>query len=267
MANPVKRAARATRANRPVRFLARLGFAVNALLHVLIGVVAVSVALGAGGQADQSGALAALAATPGGAIILWVVFVGLLALGLWLIVNAFLSVPREAKKRAVHYVSEIGKGVAYLAVAITTLTFALGGSSDSAQAATSVSASFLASPGGAFLLVLVGAGVVAIGVYFVVKGVTRRFTRDLTLPTGQARRATIALGVFGYLAKGVVLVVVGILFWVAVATFDASKGSGLDGGLKALASLPLGVFILVAVGLGLIAYGLYTAVRARYARL
>lgn len=268
MANVAKQAAQSTRRSRPLRFLVRLGFAVNGLLHALIGIIAISVAVGAGGgEADQSGALSAVAATPGGQFILWVVFVGLAALGLWLIISAFLIGPSDPKKRVLHYLSEIGKGVVYLAVSVTAFTFASGGSSNSAQSATQLSATLLATPGGVFLVVLIGLLIIGIGIYFVVKGASRRFTRDLSLPPGQAGTATVALGVFGYVAKGIVLVVVGILLLVAAATVDPSKSTGLDGGLKALVTLPFGPVILVVIGIGLIAYALYSFVRARYAHL
>jgi hypothetical protein len=263
-------AARTTRNSRVLHFLARLGYAVNGLLHALIGIIAIGVALGVGGgagEADQSGALSTLAATPGGVFILWTVFVGLTALGVWLILNAFLTPPMDTKKRIGHYASELGKGVAYLAVAATTFTFAQGGSSNSAAASSQVSASILSAPGGVFIVLLIGLLVIGIGIYFVVKGVTQRFKRDLNLPSGRAGRATVAIGVFGYVAKGIVLGVVGILFCVAAATLDPSKSSGLDGGLKTLGSLPFGMVILVVVGLGLISYAIYSFVRARYARL
>ncbi|MCU1416004.1 MAG: hypothetical protein JWP32_178 [Schumannella sp.] len=149
MNNPARRVARSSRNNRVLRFLARVGFAVNGLLHALIGIIAISLAVGAGsgGEADQSGALSTLARTPGGVLILWVVFVGLVALGIWLIVSAFVQVPGERKKRPLHYASEIGKGLAYLAVAATTLTFARGGGTDSAKSTTDLSAQLLSSPG------------------------------------------------------------------------------------------------------------------------
>lgn len=265
--NPAKKAAQSARGSRPVRILARLGYAVNGLLHALIGIIAITVATGVGrGEADQSGALSALAGTPGGVFALWAVFVGLVALGAWLILSAFLTVPHD-KKRAGHFVSEIGKGVAYLAVGATSFTYANGGTTSSANSSRHLTASLLSAPGGVFLVILIGLVVAGIGVYFVVKGATRRFTRDLSLPPGNAGQVTVAIGVFGYVAKGIVLVVVGILFCVAAATVDPSKSSGLDGGLRTLATLPFGVAILVVVGAGLIAYAVYSFVRARYAYL
>ena len=58
---------------------ARAGYVVSGLLHLTIGYLAIRIALGVGGgTADQSGALAALAAKPGGIVALWVAAVAFL---------------------------------------------------------------------------------------------------------------------------------------------------------------------------------------------
>jgi hypothetical protein len=253
--------------NTGFRAVARLGFAVNGLLHVLIGAIAISVAVGAGAQtADQSGALGQLAATPGGVFLLWVIVVGLFALALWGLIYGVLM-PQGEDRKASKRVSAAGKAIAYAAVAATALTFANGSSSSSSQSTTSFSATVLSAPGGPFLLVLVGLLVIGIGVYFVAQGARNTFTRDIRVPSGSAGTATRALAKFGYIAKGIALAVVGILFIVGAVTFNPGKATGLDGALKALAALPFGTFILIAVGIGLIAYGVYCGIRARLAKL
>ena len=249
--------------------LARTGYAVNGILHILIGGIAIGVAsgAGAGSGADQSGALGALASAPGGVFVLWVIVVGLAALGIWQLLSAALVREPDTTKRAAHIAGELGKAVAYLAIAATALTFALGGSSNSASSTKSFSATLLASPGGVILLVVVGLGVLAIGVVFVVRGVRQLFTDHIRVPAGTAGKAVVVLGVVGYVAKGVAVGVVGILFIVAAATADPSQATGLDGALRSMLELPFGGVILVAVGIGVIAYGLYCFARARLAKL
>ncbi|MEA9984000.1 DUF1206 domain-containing protein [Subtercola sp. RTI3] len=280
-ARTASNAAREAHNSRPLRILARTGFAVNGLLHVLIGFAAISVAVGGGGgaggggsaggngggEADQSGALDQLAQNPLGAALLWVVVVGLFALALWQIIQGLLVSETDAKKRWGKRASQVGKAIAYVAIGVTALTFARGGSSSSSNSSTSLSAKVLSTPGGVFLLVVIGLVVVGIGVFFVVRGITRKFTDDLTLPAPPTGSAVVAVGVVGYIAKGVSLAVVGVLFVVAAFTVDPSKATGLDGALKALAALPFGVVILVVVGLGLIAYGVYLGARARWGRM
>lgn len=267
MSDEVESAARSASRSRPFQIVARLGYAVNGLLHILIGSIAIGIARGAGGEADASGALSGLAATPGGVFVLWSIVVGLAALGLWQVAEAILVPSPDPKRKWGHRAIELGKAAAYLAVAGTALVFAMGGSSDSGGDARQFTAALLAAPGGIVVLALVGLGICVIGGFFVMKGVTRKFADDLTIPSGTVGRVVVGLGIVGYVAKGIALGVVGILFLVATFTVDASGSTGLDGALKALIELPFGPAILVLVAAGLIAYGLYSFVRARRARL
>jgi hypothetical protein len=262
-----RRAANTAGNSKALNVLARVGYAASGLVHLLLGYLAIRVAFRQGGETDQAGALAEVAKFPGGVVLLWVIVVGLFALGLWLVVQAVLGIGSTAKKRWMRRVVAAGKAAAYIALGVTALTFALGGSTDGGDSAQQASGTILALPGGQLLLGAVGLIAVAIGGYFGYKGVTKKFEEDLTMPSGGAGRAVRALGITGYVAKGIAVAVVGILFVVAAATLDPQSSTGLDGALKSLAALPFGVVILVAVGLGLVAYGIYTFVRARYARL
>ena len=262
-----RRAADSVGNSRFVLVLARVGYAASGLVHVLLGYLAIRVAITHSGETDQAGALAEVAKLPGGIILLWVIVVGLFALGLWLIVQAILGIGSVSKKRWIRSLVAAGKAAAYIALGFTALTLALGQSADSGDSAQQASATILALPGGQLLLGLVGLIALAIGGYFVFKGVTRKFEEDLRIPSGTAGKTVRTLGIVGYVAKGIAVAVVGILFIVAAVTLDPESSTGLDGALKSLAELPFGAVILVAIGLGLIAYGVYTFVRARYARL
>lgn len=260
-------AARKASASPLLKGLARAGYAASGLVHVLLGILAIQVALGGGGESDQSGAMSRLASLPAGAVLLWIVVVGLFALGLWFLVEAVLGEGSSADKRWKRTLSSLGKAIPYLALAVTALRFALGGSSSSSDSTQSASASVLSLPGGQLLLALIGLIAIGIGGYFVYRGAARKFRKDLRIPDSGAERPVLILGTVGYIAKGVAVAVVGILFVVAAFTLDPEQASGLDGALKSLVSLPFGVAILVAVGVGLIAYGLYNFARARYAKI
>ncbi len=262
-----RRAASTASDSKLLTVLARTGYAASGLVHLLLGYLAIRVAFNKQGETDQSGALAEIAKLPGGTIVLWVVVVGLFALGLWLLVQAALGVGSASDKRWVRSLVAVGKAVAYIALGVTALSFAQGGSSSSSNSTQQASATILSLPGGPVLLGTVGVIAAAIGGYFIYKGVTRKFEEDITVPSGATGRTVRVLGVVGYVAKGIAVVVVGILVIVAAVTVDPSSSTGFDGALKSLAELPFGVVILIAVGLGLIAYGIYTFVRARYARL
>jgi len=267
-AKNVRQAARSAENSTPFRTLARVGYAVIGLLHLMIGLIAIGVATGTGGgHADQSGALGQLSHSPGGVFLLWTIAIGLVALGLWQVVQAFLVPAQDPKRKWAHRLIELGKGVAYLAIAATAFSFASGASTNAAKSTQDFTASMLKVPGGIILLVLVGLLVLVIGGFFVYSGAAKKFTESISVPSGPPGPALVALGMFGDIAKGIALGVVGILFLVAAFMTNAAKSTGLDGALKSLVALPFGSAILIAVGIGLIAFGVYSFARAWFARL
>lgn len=251
-----------------MRTLARFGYAANGLVHVVIGLIALGVAGGGGGEADQSGALGSLAAQPGGAAVLWTCTAGLFGLAVWGLLEAFL-VPRRTSAMATWgaRLKEAAKAVVYAALGVTALTFASGGSSNSSQSSESASAQVLAAPGGVAVLVVVGLAVFAVGVVFVYRGGSRTFLENVAQPGGTAGRVVTGLGIAGYIAKGIVLGVFGVLLIVAAVQHDPGQAGGLDEALTSLVGLPAGVVLLTFVAVGLIAYGLFCFARARWPRL
>ena len=260
MTSPSRAASRVER-QPAVRVLARVGLAAIGVLHILIGVIALAVAFGAGGNADQSGALQALVAVPGGLFVLWAVIVGLIFLSLWQILQAITAHKRGEK------LIEVVKCVVYAALAGVAISIAAGGRKDASSSEKTFSSQLLGMPGGVLLLSAVGLGVVATGVVFVFNGVTHRFERDLRLPPNRWATITTMLGRVGYVSKGVALVIVGGLVTFGAITSDPEKAGGLDGSLKALTEVPFGIVLLVLIALGLIAYGAFWCVRAFASRL
>ncbi|WP_368499093.1 DUF1206 domain-containing protein [Herbiconiux sp. A18JL235] len=253
--------------------VARSGFAVNGLIHLIVGGIAIGVAVsgGRGGEADPTGALKGIAQTPGGFVVLWVALVCLFALGLWQVAAAVLvprggDEPRDRMRRWGRRVTEAGKSLVYFALGATTLAVALGSRASSSESATDLSAQLLASPGGVFVLVAIGLAFAGAGIGFISIGVRRTFRKLIVVPEGAWGAAVTVLGLVGYIAKGIALGVVGVLLVVAALALDAERATGLDGALKSLVALPFGVAILIAVGIGLIAYGLYLIARTRLAR-
>jgi hypothetical protein len=262
-----KAAASAAQNSTILRTLARIGYIVLGIVHIVIGAIAISVAQGAGGEADQGGAMQQVASWPFGGLLLWVIAIGLFALALWQIAQAFLERNPDTKKKWGYRVKYVGTAVAYIAIGITALVYALGGRQDSSQSSQTLSAQLLATPGGVFLLVLVGLVILGVGVAFVYRGAKRSFEKHLDLPGDPVRKGIVTFGVVGYIAKGIAVAVVGVLFVIAALTHDPEKAGGLDAALKSLVALPFGTFILWLVGAGVIIYGIYCFARARYARM
>src|SRR5690606_7287086 len=106
---PVKDAARAAESSRVFRVLARGGFAANGAVHLLTGVLVLVAAFGGRGEADQAGALRAIASAPLGFVALWAIAVGLWALGAWHAAEGVLARGRSATQRWRTRISEWGQ--------------------------------------------------------------------------------------------------------------------------------------------------------------
>lgn len=262
-----KDAARAAQRSDVFRRVARVGFVVVGVVHIIIGCLAVSLALGAGGDADQDGAMEQVRLSPVGGLLLGVIAAGLIALAGWQIASAFLaSDPADTKKwgKRVKY---FGIALAYLVIAGMALIVAFGGRVSSEKASQTLSEIVLAAPAGVVVLVIIGLTVSGVGIGFIVSGFTRGFKKLLDLPSGVERGGIVTFGVVGYIAKGIAVAVTGVLFVVAAFTNDPDKSAGLDGALHSLVALPLGPVILCTVGAGLAVYGLFCIARSRYARM
>ncbi|UUZ44450.1 DUF1206 domain-containing protein [Janibacter limosus] len=244
--------------------LARAGFVVSGVLHIVLGWTAGRVGWGSGGRADQSGALSTLASNPAGTILMWVIVIGLAALVLWQLTVAIG--PRLGDSGVLDRVKAVGKAVVYGAIARTAAKFAMGSgsSSSSEQSSQDVTATLMEAPAGQLLVGAVGVAVIAVGGYHVYKGVTRKFLDDLEEDPGT--RATRS-GTVGYPAKGAVLALVGVFFVIAAVQHQSSQASGLDGALKSLRDQPFGPYLLTVVAVGLVAFGLYCFARARHQRI
>lgn len=262
-----KGAAQAAQDSKPFRIVARIGYVVLGILHIVIGVIAISIATGGGGEADQGGALQQIRSAPMGVVLLWVIALGLFALAIWQIAEAFLERNPDSKKKWGYRIKYLGTAAVYIAIAILAVVYAVGGQSDSSQSTQSFSAQLLATPGGVVLLVLVGLVVLGIGIAFVARGITRAFEKYLDLPPDPAGKGIVTFGVVGYIAKGIAIGVAGVLFIVAAVTANPQQAGGLDAALHTLAGLPFGPVILWIVGAGLVIYGLFCFARARFARM
>ncbi|MGY4541038.1 hypothetical protein ACVWY0_000946 [Arthrobacter sp. UYNi723] len=257
--------------SRALELLARVGFAVSGLLHFLVGAIAIRLAMGGSGNADFSGAVSELASQPAGPFLLWASFAACAALAVWQASDAVFDYNRlPTKDKVGKKAKAAAQAVVFAGLAVTLASFAMGTGSggDNQQSASDLTVAVMKAPGGVALLVLVGLGMAITGIIYGIRGIKKTFEKHLTMPVSRsARTAVSALGVTGYVAKGIVLLLTGMLISIATLQAHPDQSTGLDGGLRALREQPFGVYLLAAVGAGLTCYGLYMVVRARLAKM
>lgn len=247
--------------HRAAGWVEAVGQSANGIVHMLVGGIALGVAFGGGGSADQSGAMRTLRETPLGGLALWIVGVALVGLALHAFVIAIAS-SRGDRRNALR---AAGRGIGHAVVGATALVFAVGGSIDGEQATESFSTTVLEHPLGPWALGLTGLVIAGVGIAFVIRGVRRSFFEDVA-PPRRFRRLVEALGAPGFVAKGVAVTIVGGLFVVAGAMQQPGETGGLDGALQSLTTVPGGIVALVAIAVGLMVYGVYCVARGVWAR-
>lgn len=208
---------------------------------------------------------------PGGRALLWLLGLGMLALALWQAGEVLLwlgALLRPGRRRhALLTVARcLAKALVYGVLGVTAVLFAAGAGYEADERFRELTREALEVPGGRSLLFVVAAGVVAVGLYTLVRGLTGGFMKDIDLPAAPDRWEPLIewIGRVGYAAKGVAFGLTGVLVWRAAASTDLRTATGLDGAMTTIASVPAGPGLLTAVAAGFAAFGVYALARARY---
>jgi hypothetical protein len=261
-----------------LRRLAALGLIGYALVHLLIGWLAIQLAWRVPGPAqqggrstDQSGALTLLARSAVGQALLWVLAASMAGLCLWqaaemLRHNRHLPPPgRERWLALLQLVRTVGTALVYGYLAYSAARTALGHGQGRRKEQHTVRG-VLSWPGGQVIVVVVALVTAGIGVYLAVKGLRSGFLDEIDLDGVSPKLRTLAHRVSqaGFVLKGAALVLVGVVVSWAAVTFDPARADGLDGALRTVAQIPFGQWALTMIAAGLAAYAVYCVTRARH---
>ena len=259
--------------SKSLKVAARAGFVARGAIYLLIGIIALQIGLGHGGQADRGGALGQIAAKSYGTILLWLLVAGFAGLALWRFSEAAFGAVGPEGHETGERLKSLARGVLYSFFFISTLQLVTGTSSSATANGNSQSkaltARVMAHGGGRLLVGLIGVVVLVIGFLLAREGWTKEFLKRMNLggaPAG-TRALVEKLGVVGGVARGAVTALAGVFLIVAAARFSPSKAEGIDGSLRAFAHTPLGPFLLIPVALGLVAFGLFSWCEARWRRV
>jgi len=237
--------------------LARAGLVAKGASYALVGVLALKLALGAGGEAtSNTGAFEHLARSGWGRVVVILLAVGLAAYALWRLIQAVQG--DKWPKR----IGQAARGLVYGALAYTAIKIVVGAGGQQSQTgkAHKATAVVLAWPGGTWLVGFAGAVVIGIGLWQLYSGISRRFEKKWR---GHSEAGAVA-GVIGHVARFVVFTLIGAFAIRAAIDYDPQQSIGLDGALQKLAHATYGSYLLGLTAAGLIAYGLFCFVDARY---
>jgi len=256
-----------------IRF-ARFGYAAKAVVYLIIGWLALELVMGSGGQTTgKRGALYEIASQTHGQLLLGLMAFGLFCYALWRLGSGFFDLEADGDstkalfKRAGYVVSGIAYGsLGVLAVSIIAGTSGGGGGGGEGSSAQGWTAQLMAQPYGRWLVGIVGAVVIVVGLVQFYRAYSRNFMRNLQVHEMSETERTWSrrVGRLGHAARGVVYLILGGFLIQAAWQADASEAGGLSKALNTLAQQPYGPWLLGIVALGLFCYGIYSMVEAWY---
>ncbi|HEX7176686.1 MAG TPA: DUF1206 domain-containing protein [Pyrinomonadaceae bacterium] len=261
-----------------VHRLARLGYAAEGLLYVIVGGTASLAAVNVGGRVRGArGALNLIVAQPFGRLVVAFVAVGLCGYILRRFVQVLVEpaegVPPKPIMRILRRVGFALSGLAHVGIALAALRLVLGlaalSSGGPPAARGWATLLFVWKPLDGWLTLLVGLVIIGVAIFYFYKAVSRRFTMDLELERMSRRveRATLACGVAGYAGRGTGFLIMGAFLVYAGWYVEEVEARGFGDILRALEEQPFGAWILIAAAVGLTAYGVYLLLAARHLRL
>jgi len=262
--------------------VARLGWVAKGVVYGVLGLLAVSVALHGSDaaasdtgrqEASPVGAVAEIADTSFGEVALYAVAVGLALYTTWRLLSVVLPAQNSAKAwltRAGYLVS----AAVYAVLAWSALSFAghdaaQGSSQNDDARVERFTTELMDKTGGRWLVGGLGIGVVALGIFFVVRGVGARF-RDELEPGGVgpvSQESIVTIGRVGWVGRGIVMGLVGWLLIRAAVLFRPDEAKGIDGALRDVTGSTFGAVLVGFAAVALVLYGLFCVISAPRQRL
>ena len=254
---------------KPLGWLARAGFIGRGVIYAIIGILALKLALGDGGEAtDQQGAMTTIAQQSFGEVLLILVAVALAGYALWRLVRAAVGHGAEQRDDGTDRLAAVASGIAYAILCVTAVQI-LVGSSSSSGSTKQTTGDVLDWTGGPVLVAIAGAILIGVAAYQAYKGLAKKFLEDAkTQEMGsRVRKGYTWIGVFGLVARAVIFALVGYGLIKAAIDYDPDEAVGLDGALLALTQAKYGPVLLGIVATGLAGFAIYSFADARYRRV
>ncbi len=263
-------------ANHPfAKWMAQFGFYTKGFLFIVIGVLAIMVAIGDkyGMLTDPTGALSAIAQITFGKILLMIFSLGALGHGVWNILRGAADIDGAGKdwKGIIKRIIPVGIGIFYIYLAWKAFDLVITANIKSANG--TVQKTFvtilLNLPLGAILVSLIGLGVISAGIHEFYSGITGKYQENFKMYKVSGDKLIIInfLGYFGFVARAVIFLLMGYFFISAAFYYDPKVAIGLDGALLTLSHIFFGKILLFITAVGLVCHGILSLYEAKYRRI
>ncbi|WP_141731740.1 DUF1206 domain-containing protein [Oligoflexus tunisiensis] len=260
-----------TEVSRTVRIMYRLGYAAKGLVFLIIGVMALMLTLGMGGQlSDPTDALRVINRQPFGQFLLLAMGVSLLGYVLWRFAQAVFNVEHKPHT-AMNTAKRVGyaiSGLLYLSLSVLAFRGFAEGRVQDGSGSMALTAKALEMPAGPALVMLAGAIIIGVGIAQAIEGFSKRFMKyyETGRMTEKERDIIEKSGMIGLPARGFTFGIIGYFFIRAGMQANASATKDTKGVMEHILGLPMGEAILLIIAAGFICYAVYCFAAARFRR-
>jgi Domain of Unknown Function (DUF1206) len=278
----VRRASREA-ADRPwVERALRAGVAVRGVVFLVLAYLLARIASGALGgsstkaSASGSGVAQAIAAQPGGTVMVFLLGVGLACYAVFSALDTILHSDGDSEaKRWGERIHGAFRTTVYAAFSVYAFYTAFnpqsrsGTSKHQSKEQTHWSAKVLSWPAGWLWLGALGLGLLIGAVVLAVWAVRRSFLDDLEKQRMGSRAMAVATGtgVAGYLGRAALYASVGWFISEAAIKNNPKDSQGVDGSVRTFADNGVGAAFLYIIAAALVAFAIYMFLEARYRKV
>jgi hypothetical protein len=251
--------------------LARIGYLMNGIVHLMIGVLISFATLEHRRAAnDLLDAHVVQDVNPFVDALMVLIALGMLAFGCWRFLEAALD-PERGPERGAKRIAKRGgfivSGAVYCALGIAALDLVFGGSVHAdvpwEQGWTTEILDWQLGPA---FIVGIGTAIILFALLEIYRAWVIDFTRTLrvTKMSTRERRFAMRVGRAGLFTRGLVLVVIGALIVQLGLHARIIARASIDDALRTAISHASGQVLLIAIAIGFVTYGIFQLVQARY---
>lgn len=258
-----------------IKTLSQFGFYTKGFLFIVIGILAIMVAIGErGGQlADPTGALSRIAQASYGKVILIIFIAGAFGHGAWNVLRGVADVDNAGtnfqgiSKRIIAV--SVGLFYFFLAWTAWSIVITANVAVENGTLQKTFTAIILTLPFGAIIVAAIGLAVIGAGINECYSGITGKFQENFKQYKleGNSRNVITVLGFLSFLTRALIFGLMGWFFISAAIASNPNEAIGIDGALRTLAQSYYGQILLFVAATGLICHGVLSLYEAKYRRI
>lgn len=251
-----------------INTIKKFGFYSKGFVYALMGIIAVIVALGLGGDVKgRAGIVQFLDDLPGGKFLIVALALGLVAYSLWRFYQTIFDPgDHQGKNRLVPRLRSAYSGIFYAAIVFAfAKPFLSGSGSAGGDSKKAMLSELLNKEWGIWIIWSIAIALAINAIWHCYIGYSGKYMKKVDdNPDNKTEYDLVKRsGKFGYIARGIVFGIIAFFIANVCVAHNANAYKDTEGVFQYLLKLSYGPFLLGAVALGMLGYGIFCLLVAR----